>query len=70
MSENRQPYLDVVIEKDGSVSIEGQNFVDASCADAMRVYKEQLGVVAREDPKREFFQQVDQDEREQIHQRG
>lgn len=65
-----QAYLDVFIEKDGSVTIDGQNFADSSCANVISLYKEKLGLVEEDQKKREFYTEQTQHEGQRHWQRG
>lgn len=50
--------IEVIIEKDGSVTIEGKNFVDASCKTATKELEDDLGVSTLVQAKPELQRQV------------
>lgn len=49
--------IEFVIEKDGSVTVEGMNFDGKGCHEAIRAYVEKLGKTKSSKRKREFYRQ-------------
>lgn len=51
------PRIHVLLKPDGAVTIEAQDFLDSSCAEATAQFEKALGVVQNRNAKPEFYVQ-------------
>ena len=51
------PHIHVLLKPDGTVTLEAQEFLGASCAEATAPFEKALGLVSERDVKPEFYVQ-------------
>ena len=62
------PEIEIVVSKDGTVTVEAKGVVGASCIDLTRALEEALGTVESRSCKTEYFEQAEAGQ--QLSQRG